>query len=133
MMLDEPHATAATHGYATAGWVAAPAAGRVIARIGPMLGMLPDIADDAAIQQALYIPLQPGAAGRRCPNAGRPCRARNGTRRPTALPAARQPPARRSARPSRRLARPARTTTGTSRRPPDATPCSGAPPCGSLT
>ncbi|WP_052945142.1 peptidoglycan D,D-transpeptidase FtsI family protein, partial [Acidisphaera rubrifaciens] len=49
MMLDEPHATAATHGYATAGWVAAPAAGRVIARIGPMLGLLPDIADKAQI------------------------------------------------------------------------------------
>ncbi|MBS0559702.1 MAG: penicillin-binding protein 2 [Proteobacteria bacterium] len=60
MMLDEPHANASTHGYATAGWVAAPAAGRVIARIGPMLGLLPDIADADAIKQALYIPLQPG-------------------------------------------------------------------------
>jgi cell division protein FtsI (penicillin-binding protein 3) len=59
-MLDEPHANASTHGYATAGWVAAPAAGRVIARIGPMLGMLPDLDDKEAIQQALYIPLQPG-------------------------------------------------------------------------
>jgi cell division protein FtsI (penicillin-binding protein 3) len=59
-MLDEPHANASTHGYATAGWVAAPAAGRVIARIGPMLGMLPDIDDKEVIQQALYIPLQPG-------------------------------------------------------------------------
>ncbi len=59
MMLDEPHATAATHGYATAGWVAAPAAGRVIARIGPMLGMLPDLEHEAEIKQALYIPLQP--------------------------------------------------------------------------
>jgi cell division protein FtsI (penicillin-binding protein 3) len=60
MMLDEPHATAATHGYATAAWVAAPAAGRVIGRVGPMLGLLPDIQDAAEIQQALYIPLQPG-------------------------------------------------------------------------
>ena len=41
MMLDEPHATKATYGYVTAGWVSAPAAGRVIARIGPMLGLLP--------------------------------------------------------------------------------------------
>ncbi len=49
MMLDEPHATKATYGYATAGWVVAPAAGKVIARIGPMLGMLPDIADTAQI------------------------------------------------------------------------------------
>jgi cell division protein FtsI (penicillin-binding protein 3) len=60
MMLDEPHATKATYGYATAGWVVAPAAGKVIARIGPMLGMLPDIQDMPAINQALAIPLQPG-------------------------------------------------------------------------
>jgi cell division protein FtsI (penicillin-binding protein 3) len=60
MMLDEPHATKATYGYATAGWVVAPAAGKVIARIGPMLGMLPDIVDMPQINQALAIPLEPG-------------------------------------------------------------------------
>ncbi|HEY4040991.1 MAG TPA: hypothetical protein VGM32_04000, partial [Rhodopila sp.] len=60
MMLDEPHATKATYGYATAGWVIAPAAGKVIARIGPMLGLLPDIADMPQINQALAIPLEPG-------------------------------------------------------------------------
>jgi cell division protein FtsI (penicillin-binding protein 3) len=60
MMLDEPKANASTHGYATAGWVAAPEAGRVIARIAPMLGLLPDTVDAEAIRQALYIPLQPG-------------------------------------------------------------------------
>jgi cell division protein FtsI (penicillin-binding protein 3) len=60
MMLDEPHGNKASFGYATAGWVAAPAAGRVIARIGPMLGLLPDLVDAPAINQALYIPLQPG-------------------------------------------------------------------------
>jgi cell division protein FtsI (penicillin-binding protein 3) len=59
MMLDEPQANASTHGYATAGWVSAPAAGRVIARMGPMMGLLPDIEHKAAIDQALYIPLQP--------------------------------------------------------------------------
>ncbi len=59
MMLDEPHATKATFGYATAGWVVAPAAGKVIARIGPMLGMLPDLQDMPAINQALAIPLEP--------------------------------------------------------------------------
>jgi cell division protein FtsI (penicillin-binding protein 3) len=58
--LDEPHATKATYGYATAGWVIAPAAGKVIARIGPMLGMLPDIVDMPQINQALAIPLEPG-------------------------------------------------------------------------
>jgi cell division protein FtsI (penicillin-binding protein 3) len=60
MMLDEPHATKATYGYATAGWVVAPAAGKVIGRIGPMLGLLPDIQNMAQINQALAIPLEPG-------------------------------------------------------------------------
>jgi cell division protein FtsI (penicillin-binding protein 3) len=60
MMVDEPHGNKSTYGYSTAGWVAAPAAGRVIARIAPMLGMLPDLQDAPAINQALYIPLEPG-------------------------------------------------------------------------
>ncbi|HSU07293.1 MAG TPA: penicillin-binding protein 2 [Acetobacteraceae bacterium] len=60
MMLDEPHGNKATYGYATAGWVVAPAAGKVIARIGPMLGLLPDVKDAPQINQALFIPLQPG-------------------------------------------------------------------------
>jgi len=60
MMLDEPHGNKNTYGYATAGWVVAPAAGKVIARIGPMLGMLPDLVDMPAINLALSIPLKPG-------------------------------------------------------------------------
>lgn len=60
MMLDEPHGNKSTYGYSTAGWVAAPAAGRVIARIGPMLGLLPDTQDAPEINQALAIPLEPG-------------------------------------------------------------------------
>lgn len=60
MMLDEPKANASTHGYATAGWVIAPSVGKVIARIGPMEGLLPDIADAPTINASLYIPLQPG-------------------------------------------------------------------------
>jgi cell division protein FtsI (penicillin-binding protein 3) len=60
MMLDAPHANAATHGYATAGWVVAPAAGKVIARVAPMLGMLPETDPAAAaIQASLAIPMQP--------------------------------------------------------------------------
>ena len=60
MMLDEPKANASTHGYATAGWVAAPSAGRVIARIGPMLGVFPEVENAAAVQASLAIPMQPG-------------------------------------------------------------------------
>ncbi len=69
MMLDEPHATAATHGYATAAWTAAPSAGRVIARAAPMLGLFPQIEQAAAIQASLAIPLQPGRpAGAHAPS-----------------------------------------------------------------
>ncbi len=64
MMVDEPHGNKSTYGYSTAGWVAAPAAGRVIARIGPMLGMLPDIQDAPTINAALHIPLQPARPAR---------------------------------------------------------------------
>jgi cell division protein FtsI (penicillin-binding protein 3) len=39
VMLDEPHGTKDTGGFALAGWTAAPLAGRVIARVAPMLGM----------------------------------------------------------------------------------------------
>jgi cell division protein FtsI (penicillin-binding protein 3) len=41
IMLDEPQPTPDTHGYATSGWNAAPTAGRVVARIAPMLGIAP--------------------------------------------------------------------------------------------
>ena len=42
MMLDEPKATAETFGFSTAGWNIAPAFGRTVARIAPMLGVRPD-------------------------------------------------------------------------------------------
>ena len=39
IMLDQPHATKETFGFATGGWTAAPAAGKVIARIAPILNV----------------------------------------------------------------------------------------------
>lgn len=39
IMLDEPKGTKETFGFATGGWTAAPTAGRVIDRIGPVLGV----------------------------------------------------------------------------------------------
>ncbi len=60
MMLDEPKANASTHGFATAGWVVAPVAARVIARAAPMLGLLPDTEHAAQIDAELAMPLQPG-------------------------------------------------------------------------
>ena len=46
IMVDEPNGNKATFGYATGGWTAAPAAGRLVARIAPMLGVEP--VDDSA-------------------------------------------------------------------------------------
>jgi cell division protein FtsI (penicillin-binding protein 3) len=41
IMLDEPHATPATHGFTTSGWNAVPTGGAVVARIAPLLGIAP--------------------------------------------------------------------------------------------
>jgi cell division protein FtsI (penicillin-binding protein 3) len=41
ILLDQPHGTKATAGFALAGWTAAPAVGRVIQRIAPLLGVQP--------------------------------------------------------------------------------------------
>jgi cell division protein FtsI (penicillin-binding protein 3) len=59
MMLDEPKANAASHGYRTAGQIVAPATSKVVARIGPMLGLLPETEQAAAIAATLAIPMQP--------------------------------------------------------------------------
>ncbi len=40
-MIDEPQGNKQSFGFATAGWTAAPAVGRVIAQIGPLLGISP--------------------------------------------------------------------------------------------
>ncbi|MEX2128881.1 MAG: penicillin-binding protein 2 [Xanthobacteraceae bacterium] len=41
VMLDEPKAAPETHGYATSGYNAVPVAGKIIARIAPLLGLKP--------------------------------------------------------------------------------------------
>jgi cell division protein FtsI (penicillin-binding protein 3) len=41
VLLDEPQPVPGTYGYATSGWNAAPTAGKVIARIAPLLGLEP--------------------------------------------------------------------------------------------
>jgi cell division protein FtsI (penicillin-binding protein 3) len=58
-MLDEPKGNKETGGYSTAGAVSAPGAGRVIARIAPMLGLFPDIQHEAEVQASLDIPMEP--------------------------------------------------------------------------
>jgi cell division protein FtsI (penicillin-binding protein 3) len=49
VMLDEPQATAQTGGQRTAAWNAAPIVGRLVPRIGPMLGVVPDAHHDVDI------------------------------------------------------------------------------------
>ena len=46
VMLDEPKGRKETHGYATAGWNAAPVTAKLVERIAPMLGVAPRL-DDA--------------------------------------------------------------------------------------
>ena len=57
-MLDEPKGTRETGGYATAGQVSAPSVGRIINRIGPLLGVIPDESRDvdmSDLQEAIAI------------------------------------------------------------------------------
>jgi cell division protein FtsI (penicillin-binding protein 3) len=60
IMVDEPKPRADTGGFATAGVVAAPAARRMVERVAPILGMVPESERIPQIQQTLAIPLQPG-------------------------------------------------------------------------
>jgi cell division protein FtsI (penicillin-binding protein 3) len=61
VMLDEPQGTKATYGFATAGWTAAPTAGRIIGRVGPLLGMMPE--DETPLNRMLAVDLHPGRSG----------------------------------------------------------------------
>jgi cell division protein FtsI (penicillin-binding protein 3) len=62
--IDQPHGNAASHGYATGGWVAAPAVGRTIERMASLVGIQPVDEDSPEIRHALDIDL-PGAQGRK--------------------------------------------------------------------
>ena len=50
-MVDEPKGSAISHGQRTAAWTVAPAAARIIARIGPMLGVVPDETRDLDVSE----------------------------------------------------------------------------------
>lgn len=59
VMVDEPKPAADSYGYATAGWVAAPAVGRVITNMGAVLGLMPDkTAPEIAAPLHQYVNLQ---------------------------------------------------------------------------
>jgi cell division protein FtsI (penicillin-binding protein 3) len=58
----QPHADATTGGFTTGGQIAAPTVGRIIARIGPMLGVLPATGDTlASLEASLTVPMNPVA------------------------------------------------------------------------
>ena len=60
ILMDEPHPSAKTYGYSTGGWVAAPAAGRVISRIAPFLGVKRHVAAKSAAPAATVYPASEG-------------------------------------------------------------------------
>lgn len=60
VMLDTPQATAETHGWTTAGWIAAPLFSNIVTRAAPMLGLFPPSPHMAEkIEKSLEIPLNP--------------------------------------------------------------------------
>lgn len=61
MTLDGPHATADTYGFTTAAWVVGPSIGRAVARIGPLLGVIPDERHDVDESDLLPLLWHPGA------------------------------------------------------------------------
>jgi cell division protein FtsI (penicillin-binding protein 3) len=54
-LVDEPHGTKQSFGYATAGWTVAPATSRIVQRIAPILGVAPVDEASSAVTQALTI------------------------------------------------------------------------------
>jgi cell division protein FtsI (penicillin-binding protein 3) len=55
VMIDEPKGNKSSHGYATGGWVAAPAVKRIVARAAPLLGIHPFDEESPEIRQVLDI------------------------------------------------------------------------------
>ncbi len=56
-VLDEPRGTKETFNFATGGWTAAPLVGRVISRIGPLLGVEPVDENARDVRKAMYVNL----------------------------------------------------------------------------
>jgi cell division protein FtsI (penicillin-binding protein 3) len=55
VMVDEPKGNAKSFGYATGGWVAAPAVREIIAKMSPLLGIMPAAIDDPTLNESLAI------------------------------------------------------------------------------
>ncbi|MEQ9642965.1 MAG: penicillin-binding protein 2 [Alphaproteobacteria bacterium] len=59
-LLDEPRGIEETHGFRSAGWNAAPTAGRIIARIAPLLGVRPEFAPPPESEGRMAVAMQKG-------------------------------------------------------------------------
>ena len=64
-LIDEPKGNERTHGYATGGWVAAPATARLIARIAPLLGFAPQPTSEIRIPALSPVSADGGALSRK--------------------------------------------------------------------
>ncbi|MBM3508508.1 MAG: penicillin-binding protein 2 [Alphaproteobacteria bacterium] len=64
VILDEPKGNPRTQGYATGGWTAAPVVGRVVARIGPLLGVAPNAPDDVLPERTVMAASAPAGGSR---------------------------------------------------------------------
>jgi len=60
ILVDEPKGQKHSHGYATAGWVAAPAVKRIVEQIAPILGVLPVDEESPSIRQKLMLQFRIG-------------------------------------------------------------------------
>ncbi len=54
VMVDEPRGNKSTYGFATGGWISAPAAGRVVQRMAPLLAMKPEASPRDAKVEAYW-------------------------------------------------------------------------------
>ena len=54
VMLDDPQPLPETHGFATSGWNAVPTAGKIIARIAPILGVVPRLESEQAKKELAF-------------------------------------------------------------------------------
>jgi cell division protein FtsI (penicillin-binding protein 3) len=64
-MIDEPQGTKESYGFATAGWTAAPAVGRVVAQIGPLLGLMPQAVPEAEAKDKSHMAQAPSSVQKR--------------------------------------------------------------------
>jgi cell division protein FtsI (penicillin-binding protein 3) len=59
-VIDEPKGTKKTFGYASGGWTAAPVFGRVVSRIGPLMGVAPVDEESKSVRNAMFIRVKAG-------------------------------------------------------------------------